>query len=536
MKKPAVLLAAVLLIAGTLILGCTSKAPGPAPTSEPPTVVQGTLEDVDTSKNTVTVDTPRGPSSVYPIGTSTSITIDGKACSLDDLLALEASGEGYNCTVVIDSEGNTVAVNVAKLPEPASVAGTISDVNLEKSTITIKTPEGEKIYEVDPATGIIIGGVSCDLALIQSLIEGGFPSLSCSLIYSLDAKGKAVYVDVVKPPSLVSVEGTVKDVDLVGSTITVKTAQGDKVYDIDATTGLAIGGQVCDLALLNALLAAGEQPSCTIISSKDQQGNALYVDVAYPEGLTSVGGTIKDVDAAKSTITVKTAQGDKVYDVDPNTGIVIGGTVCDLSFVDQVTSLGEPLSCTIVSSKDQQGNAIFVDVSFPKGLTAVEGTIKDVDVAKSTITVKTAQGDKVYQVDSKTGIVIGGVVCDLAFIDQVASVGGDPAACTIITTTDKLGNALYIDVSNPPDLSSVEGTITKVDVAKSTVTIMTDKGERTFEVDPQTGLILSGRVCSLADIQALDAQLPGEDLGCTIIYYLDDQGQAVYLEVTRPAP
>ena len=239
MRRLGTLLAAILLIAWTPTLACTSKTPE-TPVVAPPTVVQGTLEDVDVGEGTVTVDTPQGPPFVYPIGTSTAITIEGKACTLDDLAALEASGEPYNCTVVTDEEGNTVAVNVTKVPEPASVTGTISDVNLEKSTITIKTPEGEKVYEVDPATGIIIGGQSCDLALIQSLVEGGFPTLSCTLIYTLDAKGKAVYVDVVQPPGLVSVEGTIKDVDLVGSTITVKTAQGDKIYDIDPQTGLAI--------------------------------------------------------------------------------------------------------------------------------------------------------------------------------------------------------------------------------------------------------------------------------------------------------
>ncbi len=500
------------------------------------TVTEGTVTDVNPQENTVTVTTEEGPQ-VFKLGPQTLITYDGKSCTLAELAAQEASGQPLTCTIVNDQDeqGTVISFYVQPKPKPASVEGTITDVNIEKSTITIKTPDGEKVYQVDAKTGIIIDGVSCDLALIDSLAGIGL-DLPCTLIYNLDATGKAVYVDVVKPPDLTSTTGTIKDVDLVGSTITVKTAAGDKVYDIDPQTGLAIGGQVCDLALLDALLAAGESPTCTILSSKDQQGNAIYVDVAYPEGLTSVAATIKDVDLAKSTITVKTASGDKVYDVDPQTGIVIGGTVCDLSFIDQVTSLGEPLSCTIISSKDQQGNAIYVDVAFPQGLTAVEGTVKDVDVAKSTITVQTAGGDKIYQVDPKTGIAIGGVVCDLAFIDQVISLGGDPAACTIVSTTDKLGNAIYVDISNPPGVSSVEGSISNVDVAKSTVTIQTDKGQRTFDVDPQTGLILSGQVCSLAEIQALDAQLPGEDLGCTIIYYFNDQGQAVYIEVNRPAP
>jgi len=71
-----------------------------------------------------------------------------------------------------------------------------------------------------------------------------------------------------------------------------------------------------------------------------------------------------------------------------------------------------------------------------------------------------------------------------------------------------------------------------VDVIKSTVTINTDKGPRVFDIDANTGAFLDGKVCSIADIDA--ASELGTNTKCEVIYYLDDQGNLIYLDISRP--
>src|SRR3990172_5491490 len=100
MRKITWVLGTILLVLAVGAAGCATKAP-PAVKQAPAkgTVVEGTLGDVSVEKKTVTIETPQGLKP-FQIGPGTALTVEGKPCTLDQLAALEASGDTFDCTVV----------------------------------------------------------------------------------------------------------------------------------------------------------------------------------------------------------------------------------------------------------------------------------------------------------------------------------------------------------------------------------------------------------------------------------------------------
>jgi len=61
--------------------------------------------------STVTVQTAGGPQS-YSISSNTTVTLGGKACSINDLAAIQAGNTSYNCTVVYNDQLGVFGVYV----------------------------------------------------------------------------------------------------------------------------------------------------------------------------------------------------------------------------------------------------------------------------------------------------------------------------------------------------------------------------------------------------------------------------------------
>jgi hypothetical protein len=242
-------------------------------------VEQGPLTAVSPEKSTVTIETPKGPQS-FAVSQNTQLTFQGQACTLDQLAELEASGENFDCTVVYDAEGNVAALNVYRLPQPESVKGTISDVNIQDSTVTVKTASGDKVFNVDPDTGLLIGGTACSLDLVNALVEAG-GQLPCTVIVDKDAKGDALYIDIANPPNLTQQVGTIEAVNVEKSTVTIQTDKGERTFVVDAKTGAFLNGEVCSLEDVQAATEAGASLSgCQVLFYIDAAGNLVYLDVA----------------------------------------------------------------------------------------------------------------------------------------------------------------------------------------------------------------------------------------------------------------
>ncbi len=271
----------VLLTVVTLAVGCATKAP---PTEQPEVVVvEGALGEVSVEESTVTVETPQGPIR-YSVGPKTGLTFEGQACTLEQLYELQASGEYFDCTVVRDEEGNVYAFNVYRLPQPASVRGTISDVNITDSTVTVQTADGPKVYEVDPATGLLIGGVACSLELVNALIDEGGP-LECTVIYDADSQGNALYIDIANPRDFTQGTGTLTEVNPATSTVTIMTDKGERTFEIDAKTGHFLNNEVCSLEEVEAAAEHGDTDDtlsdCQVIYYLDEDDNLVYIDITH---------------------------------------------------------------------------------------------------------------------------------------------------------------------------------------------------------------------------------------------------------------
>ncbi len=298
MKRFARVMGIFLLALAVLAASCTQAPPAattpaattPAATTETHegavTATEGALGEVNVPESTVTVETPQGPQT-FPITPNTALTLDGEACTLDQLDAAQASsGDNFNCIVTYDAQGDVLSLNVSRVPPPASVTGTISDVNIKDSTITVKTASGDQVYDVDPDTGLLIGGVACSLELVNALLEaqqssggGAGIGLPCTVIYSTDDKGTALYVDIATPPGLTQGTGTVTEVDAAKSTATITTDTGKVLtFEVDANTGKFLNNAVCSLEDIEAAIDRQDSLSCDIVYFTDKDGNLVYID------------------------------------------------------------------------------------------------------------------------------------------------------------------------------------------------------------------------------------------------------------------
>ena len=286
MKKFALILGITLLALTLLLAGCSNASTTPATTTPttpavqtPVTTTQGPVTDVNPKTSTVTIETPKGPKTVT-VTPTTQISLNGQTCSIDQLDAtLASTGGPYDCTVVTDATGNVVSVNVVSVPPVASVKGTISDVNIKDSTVTVKTAAGDKVFNVDPSTGLLIGGVACSLDLVNAFIDAG-AQIPCTVIYSTDAQGNAQYIDMTNPPNLTEGTGTIQSVDVQKSTVTIQTDKGPRTFEVDAKTGAFLNGDVCSLTDVQGALAEGATlGSCQVIFYTDDQGYIVFLDI-----------------------------------------------------------------------------------------------------------------------------------------------------------------------------------------------------------------------------------------------------------------
>ncbi|MBI2849416.1 MAG: hypothetical protein HYX80_00050 [Chloroflexi bacterium] len=281
------LLALALVIAGCAKPAAPTTPPATTTPAAPPKVAEGPLTAVSPEKSTITVTTPQGPQT-FTIGPQTALTLQGQTCTLEQLAELEASGGDFDCTVVYDEFGEVAAVNVYRItPKAESFRGTISDVNVKESTVTVKTAEGDKVFDVDPTTGLLVGGVACSLELLNALVKANeeMPSaepLECTVIASTDEEGKAVYIDIASPPKLTIGTGTVEKVDIQKSTVTIQTDKGERTFEVDAETGSFLDGKVCSLQdILDATEHGATLTTCEVMFFTNEAGDLVYLDVTH---------------------------------------------------------------------------------------------------------------------------------------------------------------------------------------------------------------------------------------------------------------
>ncbi len=118
MKRIIFVTAVLLLTITAFTAGCTKKSPAPVvPTQNITGVLKNVTENSQAGQGTITIQNPQG-SATLPVGPNTTFFLNGQACTIDQLAALQVANVSYNCTTVfyMDENGQmvTVGVNVTK--------------------------------------------------------------------------------------------------------------------------------------------------------------------------------------------------------------------------------------------------------------------------------------------------------------------------------------------------------------------------------------------------------------------------------------
>jgi len=169
----------------------------------------------------------------------------------------------------------------------------------------------------------------------------------------------------------------------------------------------------------------------------------------------------------------------------------------------------------------------------PEELATFEGVITE--IGPNTVTVQSAEGDaRTFNLNPDSRLLLEGDSCSLDELAAAQNLGIVGLDCTVVYDVNEAGEAIIVDASYPPELASVSGTIQTIDEQRNTITILTDEGDtRVFDINSDSKLLLGGGSCSLEELQSAEAL--GVELGCTVIYDVNNEGEAIIIDV-GPSP
>ncbi len=186
MKKVVYVLLGVLLVMAMLLGGCQPAPETPAPVQ----TVIGTLGGITPSS--VTVNTPGG-AQVLPITANTEFTLNGVTCPIEEIQKIEAAtNSSYNCTVVLDPNGGGNVIDVYVSTGPRVITGAVTSINA--SSVTVSTPGGPQVVQLNPNTDFIVNGEACPLSDIQTIVDLTKSSVNCSVVFDYGGAAQSVFV------------------------------------------------------------------------------------------------------------------------------------------------------------------------------------------------------------------------------------------------------------------------------------------------------------------------------------------------------
>ncbi len=105
---------ACILTAMLVSTGCNLQTDKPSTVPTTPTAnqnVTGVFAGVKLANSTISVQTAGGTQS-YAISPNTTLTLGGKACTINDLAAIQTGNTTYSCTVVYNDQMGVFGVYV----------------------------------------------------------------------------------------------------------------------------------------------------------------------------------------------------------------------------------------------------------------------------------------------------------------------------------------------------------------------------------------------------------------------------------------
>ena len=267
------------------------------------------------------------------------------------------------------------------------------------------------------------------------------------------------------------------------SSLTVRTANGDRDVRLTSSTVVRVDGQASTIAAI----AVGDKVEVHAQKELDGTTTALTVEIeSHPS--TEVEGTVKS--ASATSLTVTTATADVVIALTPATRFFANGQTATAADVHA----GDRVEVEVREQTDKTLAALVVKIQNES--VHLRGTISA--VSASSITVHTASGDVVVALTSSTLIRMRGNVSNVSML-----LVGSRVEVQAVHRADQTLAAVTITIEPANSLSEIEGSVTEV--ASDHLKVHTKSGDDvTVAVNAGTIIRAHDHLAGLGDIKTGD--------------------------------
>ena len=417
-----------------------------------------TVASVDLTANTLTVTTMRRwqtTQTTYAVSPTATITIDGAAGTLDQLVA------GVKVSLQTDPTDATVLTSITAAGD--KVEGRVAAVDPVAGTITLAGRRGAgTTYTVDAAVPVTVNGQDGAVAgiAVRAEVTITFSALDSTAIVAVAAE--------VRP-----ITGSVTGADSTAGTITLAAT-----YTVSPTAAITVDGKT---ATLDQIVSGMK-----VVVQTDPMDASTVTSVAAI-GI-KVQGRVVAVDTTAGTLTLQGKRGaaDVTYPIPAEAAVTVNGATGALAGIAvgaTVTIRFSAADSTLVTAVQAKAKPIV-------------GPVAAVDLTAGTITLSsTRRGvttQTTYSVSPSAVILIDGVVgtLDQFVAGTVVTLTTDPMNAASIATITAVGR-------------KVEGRVTAVDATAGTITLGgRHSASTTFTVGAAAVITINGVASTLDAVAA----------------------------------
>jgi len=441
--------------------------------------LNGVVQAVDTSKNTVTVKPDDDPAVTFNV----TATTDMDGVKIADLKA------GQRVRVTYDRQ-NMNALSVSqKALAPAKVKGTVSAVGAAQSTVTVKPEEGNTVtFRVTADTIINRDDKEKDalanIAVGDRVVEAHYNPVTM-----------AAFLIVVRSPKPAEFNGNINAIDAAGSSITVLGGRFDTLtLKVTAQTELKKNdakATLADLAVNDRVEGRYDVATMTL----------LRLEAKSPEA-ERFQGYVQSVDAAANTITVLSRQGVSItLRLSVKTAIERDGESAALKDIqpgDRVVKAYYDATL-LVAKIEVHSQAKLEHRDAERGVVEIKGLIGAVSSTSWTV------AGRALKVDATTRIVGEGKVGLIAEVDARAQADGSLTALRIeVIGIPILGRSQDSDKDKDKARMELHGVVGVMSAGQFTL------GNRTVKTDSNTvvqGTLSQGAVVEVQGVEQADGSV-----------------------------
>jgi|GEM_PF-3118450 len=440
--------------------------------------LNGVVQVVDTSKNTITVKSDDDPA----VTLNVTATTDMDGAKLADLKA------GQRVRVTYDRQSmNALSISLKALA-PAKVKGAVSAVDAAQSTVTIKPEEGNPVVLKVTADTIINRDdkekdALANIAVGDRVVEAHYNPVTMG-----------AFLIVVHSPKPAEFSGNINAIDAAGSTITILSARLNSLtLKVNAQTEIQKNGAkaaLADLAVNDRVEGRYDVATMTLISLEAKSPKAERFQ-----------GYVQSVDAAANTITVLSREGVSItLRLSAKTAIERDGESAALKDIlpgDRVVKAY--YDATLLAAElEVRSQANLEHRDAERGVVEIKGLITALSAGSWTV------AGRALKVDSTTRIVGEGKVGLIAEVQARAQADGSLTALRIeVTGIPILGSH---DTDKDKDKARIElhGVVGVVSAGQFTL------GNRTVKTDSNTvvqGTLSQGAVVEVQGVEQADGSV-----------------------------